>query len=165
GARRVTPPPPISIRPTRAVEILNAATAPPHAPCGPRSPADSVYRISGGECVVGLPVAMRVGMRTTGSPDVLEDRRTLALQRVDEGFSVPEVADFFGVSPGSVRRWVAAFRRQGADALAARPVAGRPPKLTYTQEKIVGRWLDDNPTEHGFATELWTAPRLARLIE
>jgi len=37
--------------------------------------------------------------------------------------------------------------------------------LTPTQEKIVGRWLAGNPTEHGFATELWTAPRLALLIE
>jgi transposase len=31
--------------------------------------------------------------------------------------------------------------------------------------KIVRRWLADDPTEYGFATELWTAPRLAQLIE
>jgi transposase len=42
---------------------------------------------------------------------------------------------------------------------------GRPPKLTRTQEKIVLRWLSDSPTEYGFATDLWSAPRLARLIE
>ena len=29
----------------------------------------------------------------------------------------------------------------------------------------MGRWLADSPTEYGFATELWSAPRLARLIE
>jgi transposase len=104
-------------------------------------------------------------MRTIGSPIVLEYRRCLAVQRIDEGYSVQEVADFLGVAPSSVRRWVATSRRQGADGLAAQPVPGRPPKLTSTQEKIVRRWLADNPTEHGFATELWTAPRLAWLIE
>jgi len=36
--------------------------------------------------------------------------------------------------------------------------------LTLIQEKIVRRWRTDSPTEHGFDTELWTAPRLARLI-
>ena len=104
-------------------------------------------------------------MRTTGSPAVLEYRRRLAIERVDDGDTPQEVADFLGVDPSSVRRWLASFRRHGGDALAARPVSGRPPKLTYTQEKIVRRWLADNPTEHGFATELWTAPRLAQLIE
>jgi transposase len=47
----------------------------------------------------------------------------------------------------------------------ARPVPGRPRKLTTTQEKIVRRWLADSPMEHGFPTELWTASRLAQLIE
>jgi transposase len=104
-------------------------------------------------------------MRTEGSAIELERRRRLAVQRVHEGYSTAEVADFLGIDPSSVRRWVAAFRRHGADGLAARPAPGRPPKLTTTQEKIVRRWLADKPTEHGFATELWTAPRLARLIE
>jgi transposase len=95
----------------------------------------------------------------------LEYRRRLAVRRVEDGYSIGEVADFVGVDPRTVRRWVAAFRRHGAAGLAARPVPGRPPKLTLSQEKVVGRWLDDNPTEHGFATELWTGPRLALLIE
>jgi transposase len=104
-------------------------------------------------------------MRTEGSPAVLEYRRRLAVQRVEDGYSIAEVADFVGVDPRTVRRWMAAFRRRGAAGLAAHPVPGRPPKLTSTQEKIVGRWLATNPTELGFATELWTAPRLALVIE
>src|SRR6266566_98892 len=104
-------------------------------------------------------------MRTTGSPDVLEYRRTLAVQRVAQGYSTQEVADFLGVDPRSVRRWLAAFRHHGDSGLVARPVPGRPPKLTSIQEKLVLRWLLDSPTEHGFATELWTAQRLAQLIE
>jgi transposase len=103
-------------------------------------------------------------MRIEGSPSELEHRRRLAVQRVLDGYSTQKVADFLGVDPSSVRRWLAAFRRQGADGLAARPVPGRPAKLTSTQEKITLRWLTDSPLEHGFATELWTAPRLGQLI-
>jgi transposase len=86
------------------------------------------------------------------------------VQRVREGYSAEEVADFLGVAPRSVYRWQAAFIRGGTAALAARPVPGRPAKLSYPQEKIVFRWLAERPTEHGFPTDLWSAARLARLI-
>jgi transposase len=103
-------------------------------------------------------------MRSAGSPDVLEYRRLLAVQRVADGYSPQEVAEFLGVDPRSVRRWLAASR-SGGDGLLARPIPGRAPKLTTTQEKIVLRWLSDLPTEYGFPTHLWSAPRLAQLIE
>jgi transposase len=104
-------------------------------------------------------------MRSKGAPNELEHRRRLAVQRILDGYSTQEVADFLGVDPSSVRRWLAAFRRQGVDGLVARPVPGRPSKLTLTQEKIALRWLTDNPVEHGFATELWTTSRLGQLIQ
>src|SRR4051812_26954350 len=104
-------------------------------------------------------------MRSIGSPIELERRRLLAAQRVCEGYSTEEVSNFLGVDPRSVRRWLADFHQHGAAGLAARPTPGRPAKLSLTQEKIVCRWLADNPTDHGFATELWTAPRLGLLIE
>src|SRR4051794_39602767 len=103
-------------------------------------------------------------MRTIGSPAELERRRLLAIERINEGFSTEEVAEFLGIDSRSVRRWVSAFRLNGSAGLA-RPLSGRPTKLTPTQEKIARRWLADSPTEYGFATELWTAPRLAQLIE
>ena len=103
-------------------------------------------------------------MRDQGSPAELERRRLLAVQRVLEGYSTEEVAEFLGVDPRSVRRWIAAQRKAGDEGLLARPTSGRPPKLTYTQEKIIRRWLADKPTEHGFATDLWTGPRVAHMI-
>jgi transposase len=108
---------------------------------------------------------MIASMRSIGSPTELERRRLLAVQRVVEGYSTEEVADFLGVDPRSVRRWLTAFRQDGTFALAAQPASGRPPKLSATQDKIVCRWLDDKPTDHGFSTELWSAPRLALLID
>ena len=103
-------------------------------------------------------------MRDKGSAAELQRRRVLAVERVLDGFSAAEVAEFLGINSGTVRRWVEAYRRQGPGGLQARPAAGRPPKLTRTQEKIALRWLQDSPTEHGFDTELWTAARLASLI-
>jgi transposase len=104
-------------------------------------------------------------MRSAESPGVLEYRRCLAVQRLCEGYSVDEVADFLGVDPGTVRRWRAAFQHHGGSGLARRTHPGRPAKLTSTQQKIVLRWLSELPSEHGFASELWSAPRLAQLIE
>src|SRR3982751_2421673 len=94
----------------------------------------------------GPQFALPCSMRTEGSPTELERRRRLAVHRVPEGYSPEEVAEFLGVAPRRVRRWVAAFREQGTRGWAARPVPGRPPKLTRAQEKIVLRWLSDCPT-------------------
>ena len=103
-------------------------------------------------------------MRSKGIPNELEHRRHLAVQRVFEGDSTEEVADFLGGDPSTVRRWGAAFRDRGEHGLIARPVPGRPRKLTSTHEKILRRWLDEGPTAPGFETELGTAPRWGRLI-
>jgi transposase len=103
-------------------------------------------------------------MRSKGLPHELEYRRCLAVRRILEGYSIDEVADFLEVQPRSVKRWLHIFRQGGWNGLASQPVAGRPSKLTPTQEKIVFRWLHDSPTEHGFPTELWSARRLGQLI-
>jgi transposase len=104
-------------------------------------------------------------MRTEGSADVLEYRRRLAVERVVDGDPIEGVADFLGVDPRSVRRWVAAFLRGGEEALSWRPVPGRPGKLNGEQELTVISWLLDSPAEHGFSTDRWTAPRVAQLID
>lgn len=103
-------------------------------------------------------------MRSQGSPIELQHRRLLAVQRVLEGYSTEEVAEFLDVASRSVRRWVAAYRDEGENGLRSCPVPGRPPKLTLAQEDIIRRWLDDLPSQHGFDTQLWTASRLNQLI-
>src|SRR5262245_47233891 len=100
-------------------------------------------------------------MGYAGSTAVAEYRRRLGVQRVADGYSTEEVADFLQVDASTVRRWLAAGRRGRAGG----PGPGRPAKLTSTQEKIALRWLSEPPTEHGFATDLWSAPRLALLVE
>jgi transposase len=104
-------------------------------------------------------------MRPFESATELENRRRLAVARVSEGYSQTEVARFLGVNVRTVRQWVADHRRDGDAGLAAKPTPGRASKLTAEQEQVVLGWFRKSPTEFGFSTELWTAPRVAQLIE
>jgi transposase len=91
-------------------------------------------------------------------------RRRLAVQKVSEGWTQQDVADFLGVHPVTVNKWVRAFRAGGEAGLAGSPHPGRRPFLTPAQEAQVLGWLADKPTAHGFPTDLWTARRVAHLI-
>ena len=93
-----------------------------------------------------------------------ESRRRLAVQRVTEGWTQQAVAEFLGVHPVTVNKWVRAYRDAGDDGLAATPHPGRTPFLTADQEAEVIGWLAQKPTALGFATDLWTAGRVAELI-
>lgn len=93
-----------------------------------------------------------------------EGRRRLAVQKVNEGWSQAAVADFLGVHPVTVNKWVRAYRAQGDDGLAAHRHPGRTPFLNPEQQAQVLRWLAEKPTAHGFTTDLWTARRVAHLI-
>jgi transposase len=104
-------------------------------------------------------------MRTRGSAWELERQRRLAAQRVREGKTPIQVAQFLGVHPSSIRKWWKAYQKHGDAGLAAKPHPGRPPKLTPTRQRQVLNWLRKNPKSFGFATELWTAPRVAHIIE
>jgi len=94
----------------------------------------------------------------------LERRRRLAVERVRSGYSQQETAKFLGVSKSSVSQWMKAHRKRGDAGLAAKPRPGRPRKLTKRQERTVLGWFAKPATKFGFATELWTAGRIAKLI-
>lgn len=97
-----------------------------------------------------------------------EQLRRLAVLMVNDGDPPEEVADVLDVSERSVWRWLSRWRRRGrlSDAgLATRPGRGRPPKLTGRQAAQVLRWVEASPCDFGFATERWTAPRVAAVVE
>lgn len=104
------------------------------------------------------------GIKTKLTAADKEARRKLAVAKVNDGWSQADVADFLGVHPVTVAKWMARWRAAGAAGLAAAPVPGRPRFLTPDQEARVLGWLADKPTAHGFRTDLWTARRVAQLI-
>ncbi len=91
--------------------------------------------------------------------------RELAVAMMLDGESPEAVADILGVNESSVWRWRRRWRAKGPSGLLTRPGQGRPPKLSDLQAREVLRWLDTSPRDFGFATERWTAPRVAALID
>jgi len=103
-------------------------------------------------------------MRPPGSARALERRRLRAIALLHEGVQPVEVARRLGVDRRSLRRWRASFERQGREALAARPAPGRPPKLDRVSRVRLEQLLLRGARACGFATDLWTCPRVAELI-
>lgn len=87
------------------------------------------------------------------------------MTRVGEGGSPADAAAFLGVHVETVRKWVRKHKAGGADGLAGTPHPGRTPFLTPEQEAEVLGWLAQKPTALGFRTDLWTAARVAQLID
>ena len=103
-------------------------------------------------------------MRPKGSPEELERRRRRALELLERGLWPGEVAERVGVDRRSVRRWKAAYRDRGPEALKAKPAPGRPPKLTQNERQELQELLLEGAQAAGFDTDLWTCPRVAKLI-
>lgn len=103
-------------------------------------------------------------MRPVGDAKQLERRRQRAIALLEEGRAPVEVARLVGVDRRSVRRWNAAHRIQGAAGLAARPVPGRPSKLTERQREQLEVLLLRGAGGSGFESDLWTCPRVAHVI-
>jgi transposase len=103
-------------------------------------------------------------MRPSGSPAELERRRLRALRLLREGIAPVDVAQRVGVDRRSVRRWRASFDRGGLRAVRARPVPGRPRRLTSAQRDRLEQSLRRGAQAFGYPTDLWTCPRVAELI-
>ena len=72
-------------------------------------------------------------MRPQGSPAELERRRLRAIELLERDIPVHVVGDRLGVDRRSVRRWKRAYRQGGRSRLQARPIPGRPARLTARQ--------------------------------
>jgi transposase len=94
----------------------------------------------------------------------LEKRRLKAARLFAKGKSRAAVARTLGVSWPAVNNWYQAWQREGEAGLKAAGRAGRKPKLTPAQLGQVKQELLRGPLAHGYATILWTLPRIAALI-
>ena len=103
-------------------------------------------------------------MRPKGKPEELERRRRRALALLKDGHGVCQTARMVGVTAGAITQWRQAYEARGEQALAAKPVPGRPPKLSAAQRRMLPRLLLQGPGKYGYATQLWTLPRIAEVI-
>jgi len=101
--------------------------------------------------------------RPIGTAAELERRRRRAVELLDQGESPSTIARILGVHETSVHRW-RRLARQGP-GLAAKPHPGRKPLLSDEQWLEVQRLLLQGAKHHGWANDLWTADRVAALIQ
>ena len=85
------------------------------------------------------------------------------MQAVAQGEARQTVAKVLGVHSKTVSRWVRAARRPGG--LDAKPQPGPTPGLTDADLRRLEGMLAKGAKAHGWRNELWTAARVARLIE
>ena len=104
-------------------------------------------------------------MRPHGSPRELEARRLRAVSLLRQGLSLTEVARVVGSHPSSVMRWRDAKQHGGKAALKAKPIPGRPAKLTESQSRELIQILLKGAMARGYSNELWTTQRIADVIQ
>jgi len=104
-----------------------------------------------------------------GSDDIpaegREWRRLRALHLKRQGWYQRDIAEALGVREETVCRWLARARDGGPEALRARPGAGRPPKLSDAQKRLIPEFLWHGPEAYGFRGQVWTRARIAQVIE
>ena len=96
----------------------------------------------------------------------LQVLRQQAIKAIREGQDVTGVAAAYGVNVRSVFRWLADFANGGQNALLAKPIPGRPPKVSTDELRWLAKAVRDNtPMQFRFAFGLWTLSLIAALIE
>lgn len=96
----------------------------------------------------------------------LEAIRIRAVEQVQAGNSREEVIKALGFSRSCIYEWLARYRAGGWHALRARPLLGRPRKITGRQMK----WIYDavtlkNPMQYKFEFALWTRGMIRTVIK
>jgi transposase len=94
----------------------------------------------------------------------LQRRRLRAGRLLERGELQAEVARRLGVSRTTVSQWNTLLEAGGLEALRSRP-RGRPAGLDAGQRRELMRALTEGALAEGFPSDLWTLPRVGKLIE
>ena len=103
--------------------------------------------------------------RRRGSKTRTTEVRVAAVRLVGAGVAQRAVAEAFDVDPSTVSRWCRLAREGGLNALARRPVTGRPRKLSNRALTELPRLLMDNPSVYGLRGRRWNLARVTDLIQ
>jgi transposase len=97
--------------------------------------------------------------------DWREARRFRAWELKQQGWQQQMIAAALGVTPGAVSQWLKRAAAGGVEALRNRLRPGPRPKLTAEQRARIPEVLARGAEAYGFVGEVWTAPRVAAVIE
>src|SRR5579862_5329125 len=95
----------------------------------------------------------------------LEAVRLRAVEAVLDGARPEEVAAALGMHRKTVYAWLKKYRDGGREALLAKPVPGRPPRLSAAQLRQLGVLLaQTEPRQFDFEAALWTTNLVREVI-
>ena len=98
--------------------------------------------------------------------DVLEALRIRAVRRIEEGESPEVVVKALGMNRRTIYKWIALYHEGGTEALKAKPLSGRPLKLSGARLRWIYRTVvTKNPLQLRFPFALWTREMVRDLIE
>jgi putative transposase len=106
-------------------------------------------------------------MNAQGRKRFTEEERLRAVRLVcQEGWRTKDVAEALGCSKRSIELWIAKSNRgRKPSELRTGKAPGATPKLNAKNKRRLLRLLQLGPEAAGFKTQLWNAPRIAKLIE
>lgn len=99
------------------------------------------------------------------SHDVLEGYRLAAVNLYKSKVEMDVIAASFGVTLQAVYRWIRKFRKQGIKSLKSTIGCGVEPRLNEEQFRELIQYLRKPATKLGYATDLWSGPRVRHLIK
>jgi len=97
--------------------------------------------------------------------DWREARRCQAWELHQKGWRQKDIAEALGVTPGAVSQWLKRGREVGLEALHSRRGGGPKPRLSADQLTELRAHLGQGAEHFGFRGDVWTQPRVAKLIK
>jgi transposase len=95
----------------------------------------------------------------------MERRRVKSAGMFEKGMRVAEVARKLGVTRQSAHAWQKSWEAKGSTGLKSLGRAGRKSRLTAKQEDVIVSALLAGPVAAGYQTDMWTLPRVVKLIK
>lgn len=95
----------------------------------------------------------------------LTHRRLKAARFFKKGVRQVEVAHRLKVSRAAVHYWYTTWKKYGEEGLRSHGHPGPQSKLTPDKARIITRILLRGAGDAGYATELWTLPRIAEVMK
>lgn len=93
------------------------------------------------------------------------DIRVRAVEAVERGLPVGQVAETFGIDRTTLFRWLQKFETNGYDGLQRQAGSGRRRLLDDLTEEQLRRIVLFPASDFGYETDLWTVGRLRDVIE
>lgn len=89
-------------------------------------------------------------------------RRATAIRLLHQGHTPQAVGEMVSASRSSVQTWHQRWRNDGLEALANKPMPGRPPKANATYREVLEQTLETDPHALGSVFSVWTLERLSQ---